>query len=210
VYGDDLPLGINECTPFNPASVYGVSKVRAGEAVQRAVASGLDATILRPCIVYGPGDRYFLPQAINAMRLPVVPLPNGGRHVVDVVHAADLATAHLVVMASGRPGGAYNVMDGARHRAKDLLDWIADALHRSPWRPSVSPWLAKGLWPFVRAAGQLGKMPELANIRWQDLKVFFSDYHFDIAKITALGYVPRIRASAGLRSVIRAYFSTPQ
>ncbi|HEX4836003.1 MAG TPA: NAD-dependent epimerase/dehydratase family protein [bacterium] len=207
VYGDELPLGVDEDTPFNPASVYGVSKVRAEELVQEAVASGLQAMIVRPCIVYGPGDRYFLPQAARAMRLPVVPLPDGGRHIVDVVHADDLAAAHLIAMESGHPGAAYNVTDGGRHRTKELLGWIADVLQRSPWRPSMSRWLAKTIWPFVHVAGQLAKMPQLANIRWQDLKVFFSDYHFDISKITALGYVPHIEAPHGLRSAAQSRYS---
>ena len=46
------------------------------------------------------------------MRLPVILLPDGGHHVVDLVHADDLAEAHLLLMAAGQSGELYNVTDG--------------------------------------------------------------------------------------------------
>jgi nucleoside-diphosphate-sugar epimerase len=202
VYGDNLPLGVTEDAPFNPSSIYGVSKVRAERLLGDAGATGLCAKIVRPCIVYGPGDRYFMPQAVEAMKLPVIPLPDGGRHVVDVVHADDLAAAHLLVMDAGQPGKAYNVTDGGCYQAGDIIRWIAEALNRSPWHPSIPRWLADCVRPVINTVGRLWRRPDLAQLRRQDLNGFFSDYHFDIARITALGYAPRIRARTGLRWVL--------
>jgi nucleoside-diphosphate-sugar epimerase len=203
VYGDRLPLGVAEDAPANPAGIYGISKVRAERLVQAAVAAGLHAMIVRPCIVYGPGDRYFLPQAAQVVRLPVIPLPDGGRHMVDVVHADDLAAAHLLVMDAGQPGGAYNVTDGGRYQARDLIRWIAEALHTSPWHPSIPWWFATCVAPGIRVVGRLWGRSELAHLRRQELIGVFSDYHFDISKIIALGYVPRIDARAGLQFELR-------
>ncbi len=199
VYGDHLPLGINEDAPFNPASVYGISKARAEELVQDAVAAGLCGKIVRPCIVYGPGDRYFMPQLAEALKLPVLPLPDGGCHVVDVVHADDLATAHLFVMEAGEPGNAYNVTDGRCYQAGELIRWVAEALNRSPWLPSIPRWLANCARPLINTVGRWWSRSDLAQLRRQDMDGFFSDYHFDISKITALGYTPCMHARTAFR-----------
>jgi len=194
VYGDHLVPGTTEQTPANPSSPYGISKVQAERLVLEAVGRGLRCMIVRPCIIYGPGDRYFLPQTVSTMRLPVIPLPDGGRHVVDLVHADDVAAAHLLVMEAGQPGEAYNVTDGGCYKMRELIRWMCDALDRSPWRPSIAAWVAHGAVPVVRIAGRLARIPEMASFRQRDVAVFLSDYHFDIAKITALGYVPRLQA----------------
>jgi dihydroflavonol-4-reductase len=203
VYGDRLPLDVAEDAPLNPAGVYGTSKVRAERLVQEAAADGLRAVIVRPCIVYGPGDRYFVPQASRVARLPVVPLPDGGRHLVDLVHADDLAAAHLLLMAAGQSGEAYNVTDGGCHRVGEIIRLMARAQGRSPWLPPIPRWLAAGLRPFINVAGRLWGPPELARLGRQELNGVFSDYHFDIAKVTALGYAPHIDARTGLQNEIR-------
>jgi len=202
VYGDDLSSGVTEQTPVNPSSAYGRSKVLAETLMREAVTAGMRCMIVRPCVIYGPGDRYFLPQSAWAVRLPVLPLPDGGRHVVDLVHADDVAAAHLLVMEAGQPGEAYNVTDGERYPLGDLLRWIAQALGRSPHFLPLSRRAARGIAPLVRAAGVVGRIPQLAHIRQQDVAVFFGDYHYDISKIASLGFAPRIHARAGLQSVL--------
>jgi nucleoside-diphosphate-sugar epimerase len=203
VYGDRLPLGVTEEAPLNPSAIYGVSKVRAERLLRDAVEGGLRGMIVRPCMVYGPEDRYFTLQAARTVRLPLVPLPDGGRHVLDVVHADDLAAAHLLVMQAGQPGEAYNVTDGGCYQVRELIRWMSEALNRSPWCPATPSWAAHCAVPFLRFAGRLGRIPDLAALRQRDLGEFFSDYHFDISKIAALGFAPRIPARMGLRAVLQ-------
>jgi dihydroflavonol-4-reductase len=202
VYGDRLPRGVTEVAPLRPSDMYGISKVRAERLVRKAVQTGLRAMIIRPCIVYGPGDRYFLPQASWAMRLPLVPLPDHGRHVVDVVHADEVAAAHLLVMKKGVAGELYNLADGRCYEVQELLRWIAEALRRSPWFPSIPRWVAHTVVPFARLAGRLGDIPGLASLRQPGVVAFFSDYHFNISKIASLGFVSRIPARSGLRRAL--------
>ncbi len=205
VYGDHLAPGVTEDAPLDPSGAYGVSKVRAERLLRGAVGTGLHGVIVRPCIVYGPGDRYFLPQTRSILRLPVIPLPDGGRHVVDVVHADDVAAAHLLVMKAGRPGEAYNVTDGGCYQIRELIRWMAEALRRSPWRPPIPFPVARAVVPVIRTIGRLGRMPELARLRPRDVGVFFGDYHFDVAKLTALGFAPQVDARTGLQVALGGY-----
>lgn len=203
VYGDGLPPDVPEDAPLAPTGIYGISKVRGEALVREAVRSGLHAVILRPCIVYGPGDRYFTPQLASALRFPVLPLPDGGTHLVDLVHADDVAAAHLLALDRGTPGAAYNVTDGSSHRVRDVIVWAARARGRSPWCPPVSQGAARRLLPALCALGRVLRAPELARLREDDLRVFFGDYHFDITTISRLGYTPRVRAEDGVGSALR-------
>lgn len=71
-------------------SDYAASK-RAGEEAFRAVLP--QAAVVRPCAVYGPGDRETAPWFRAAAKGPLLPVPKvpGGR--VCLIHAADVADA---------------------------------------------------------------------------------------------------------------------
>lgn len=204
VYGDRSGSSVDEGTPANAAGAYGVSKVQAESLVRAAGDEGMRCVMVRPCIVYGPGDRYFLQQVSRVSGLPVIPLPSGGAHLVDLVHADDVAAAHLIAMEHGQPGEAYNVTDGMSYRVRDIIRWLAEALGRSPRLLPVPLWAARGSLPLVRLAGRFGRIPSLANLSRDDVGAFYADHHFDIGKIRALGYSPRILAPEGLRSVLTA------
>jgi nucleoside-diphosphate-sugar epimerase len=66
-------------------SLYGASKARAEEFVQR---SGLDWSIVRPPAVYGPGDRETL-DLFKMAKFGLVVLPPSGR--LSLLHVDDLA-----------------------------------------------------------------------------------------------------------------------
>ncbi len=205
VYGDGLRPGVAEDAPLAPQSAYGLSKVEAEEAVREIARDGVHAVILRPCIVYGPGDRYFTPQLLSAVRFPVLPLPDGGGHLVDLVHADDVAAAHILALERGVSGQAYNVTDGRRHTVREIIGWGAEAAGRSPWCPALSRRTARFVLPGFRLLGRLLKIPELARLRDQDLAVFFGDYHFDISRIVRLGFAPRVLAPDGVPACLRAW-----
>jgi len=87
-----------------PVGAYGASK-HAAERVVAAHAAGAPWTIVRPCAVYGPRDRDFLPVFRHAAR--GVALYPGTRDAwLSLVHAHDLARALLragtVPAAAGR------------------------------------------------------------------------------------------------------------
>lgn len=73
---------------------YAQSKSDAEEIVRR---SGLEFVILRPTIVGGPGSPVFAGLTRLAL-LPVLPLFNGGRALVQPIHVQDLARFVLSVL----------------------------------------------------------------------------------------------------------------
>ncbi|MGW7516183.1 NAD-dependent epimerase/dehydratase family protein [Streptomyces sp. NPDC054796] len=117
-----------------PVSAYGRSKL-GGERAVRAVADRVPGVIVRPPIVYGPGDREFVPRlvkAVRAGRLPAVGGP-GPRHY-SLVHVDDLCRGLLRAAESGVPGTTYHVSDGVEHRWEDIGAAVARTLGRQPPR----------------------------------------------------------------------------
>ncbi|MDX6314045.1 MAG: hypothetical protein QOF44_3509, partial [Streptomyces sp.] len=113
-----------------PVSAYGRSKL-GGEHALREVAHRVPGVIVRPPIVYGPGDREFLPRLVTAVRTGLLPAigSRGPRHY-SLIHVDDLCQALLIAADSGAPGAIYHVSDGTEHLGADIGAAVAAVLGR--------------------------------------------------------------------------------
>jgi len=93
-------------------SHYAASK-HAAEQRLRAIGAGADWCILRPAVVYGPGDRETL-RIFRAASAPVQPMLNGSDARLTLIHVTDLVRAMAALLAAGQPSGCHEVTD-ARH-----------------------------------------------------------------------------------------------
>lgn len=119
VYGPDARYRedgatIDEDVPLEPlpeGAFYARSK-RESEAIALGAhrAGRAWVTAIRPCVVYGRHDRQFVPRIVRALRYGTVPLLRGGRSVMTLVHAANVADAAVRAATTDAAGGrAYNV-----------------------------------------------------------------------------------------------------
>jgi nucleoside-diphosphate-sugar epimerase len=92
-------------------SYYARSKRESEDLVFEAQRSGaLWATAVRPCVVYGPYDRQFVPRLARVLRRGFAPVISGGRTIVPLVHAANVADGLVRAAAhDGANGNAYNL-----------------------------------------------------------------------------------------------------
>ena len=94
--------------------------------------SGLDVTILRPSLVYGPGSRgVFVKLAGLVRRLPVIPVVGPGTWHLRPVYLDDLVA--LIVETVGRPdvsGRTYDIGGAERVTYNEFLAAICAALGR--------------------------------------------------------------------------------
>jgi NADH dehydrogenase len=80
----------------------------AGEDLLRR--SLLDWTVVRPSVMFGPGDDFVCPLARLLRRLPVAPLPGRGEARLQPLHAADAARAVLAALErDGTVGQTYEL-----------------------------------------------------------------------------------------------------
>ncbi|MEN2998923.1 MAG: NAD(P)-dependent oxidoreductase [Brevinematia bacterium] len=89
---------ISEGFPPSPVTSYGKSKL-ASEKFLEENLSKLPITIIRPCSVYGPYDKEFLP-IYKMINLGVELLVKGGKTKLSMVYVKDLAKSILLAMTS--------------------------------------------------------------------------------------------------------------
>ena len=136
VYADGTErLGLTEASAWaaRPANAYARTKAEAERMVQRFVATGLRAVVLRPRALLGAGDTTLLPRLLRAAARGPLPLIGGGAALIDttvVDNAADACRLAARALLDGRiaPGRDYNVSDGAPRPFAELVDLLADAL----------------------------------------------------------------------------------
>lgn len=186
---------VDETTPCRPMSPYEVTKRAAEEGlVELASATGLHASIVRPCLIAGEGQRGgVLLKLFKLSRRGLFPV-FGGRLDVQkpLVDVEDVARALLLAAERGGQGEIYLVTSGVRHTLGEILD-AAGALVGNP-RPYRRVPLAVarvGSLLTTPLANALSKPPPLSPER---LDMFLADRAIDIRKARAeLGYAPHFR-----------------
>jgi nucleoside-diphosphate-sugar epimerase len=103
-------------------------------------ARGMLVTSVRPALIYGERDRHVTPRLARLLRLPVLPLPDGGRHVLPLVYAGNVARG--IVSALERPasaGRSYNLAQDNRLPLREFVQQFARGTgRRAPRIAAVS------------------------------------------------------------------------
>lgn len=94
------------------------------------------AAIVRPGLVVGPGG-LFAQMVRNVRRMPVLPLPDGGRRPVPIIGHLDLLDCLLRLATEPSPPRACNLCYAERPPLRTLLRAIAKALGRRRAMPTI-------------------------------------------------------------------------
>jgi nucleoside-diphosphate-sugar epimerase len=195
-----------EFAPLKERDFYARSKRLAEEMLWKESSRGLHAVAIRPCVVYGEGDRLFLPKLVRNMeRSWRVPLIGGGNRPLALVHARNVAQA--VVLALSTPaaiGQAYNVANDDAITAREFVAAVSRGLGRElrtvnlPAGPAVS---AAKLVDRLRGLMGPSRYPGSAAsaVRyWKGGNPYTSD-----KARRELGWNPTIRHSEGIEKAVR-------
>jgi NADH dehydrogenase len=107
---------------------YHRTKWRAEEAVRE---SGIEWTIFRPSVVFGPGDEFISTLAGMIRRLPAVPVLGDGMYRLQPVAVEHVAEGFArAVLSRAAIGQSYDVAGPSAYPFVDLLDRIGAALGR--------------------------------------------------------------------------------
>jgi nucleoside-diphosphate-sugar epimerase len=136
VYGSSARYGGRKTTedvalaPIAERSFYARSKRESEEMVMEAHRAGrIWATAVRPCVIYGPRDRQFVPRIARAIRSGFMPLIGGGRSTLAVVHAANVAEGAILAAANDHAGGrAYNLANDFDVTVREFFTLAAQGL----------------------------------------------------------------------------------
>lgn len=111
-------------------SEYHRTKWQAEELVR---SSGLDYTILRPSVIFGPGDMFTNMFAGFVRRFPLVVIPGSGKNLFQPVFIKNVAGAFVSALDMNETIGKVCELGGPeRLTFDDVIEKIARALGRKP------------------------------------------------------------------------------
>lgn len=187
-----------EDAPFAPTNPYEATKLE-GEllALKAHKEQGLPVSVVRPGLVYGPGDLHLL-GFFASIKKGRPALIDGGRALIHPVYIDDMTSAFL--LAAERPetiGRSYNIAGDRPVTFRELATAIAHALGRELPPGSIPLWLANLASDiFALIPGFQGERAPLTRSRVQFL-TNSRVYVIDRAR-KELGYSPAVDLEKGM------------
>lgn len=186
---------------------YPETKAIAERMALAANTAVLAVTVIRPHLVWGPGDTQLVGRIVQRARTGRLALVGGGRALVDTTYIDNATEALVAALDAVRPGAAcagraYVVSNGEPRPIRELVEGICAAAG-VPFEPrDVSLPVARGVGSFIdRTWSRLGRQDEppltrfladqLGTAHWFDPRPVRQD----------LGWTPRVSIDDGLRAL---------
>lgn len=149
----------DETKPFaedRHSSPYAISKADAELEVQRGIAEGLQAVMVNPCVVLGPGvpGRSSMTM-FERVRKGTRFFPTGSNAVVD---ARDVATAMTRLITAGASGERY-LLIGENLPYRKLFNLIVKSAGKPPPTRSLPAWALELGWRLEAVRTRFGGRP---------------------------------------------------
>ncbi len=167
--------------------------VLAGEAA--LLGSGRSGVMLHPTMIYGAqGEENVQRLARLLRRLPVMPLPGGGRFLVQPIHQSDVTRCIRSALARRWDGPASLVIAGPEPvRYTDFVRAVAAAAGLR--KPLILPFPAA---PLILAARLTRRVTALPPVQPEEIRRLVEDKAFDIGPMRAALAVDPIPLAKGL------------
>ena len=120
--GDPL-IEVDERAPlrFDSKALYSETKALAEQAVVAAAGDGFETVVVRPRLVWGPGDTTILPGIRDAVEAGKFAWIGGGRHRTSTTHVDNVVEGLVLGATKGASGAAYFVTDGTPVVFRDFV-----------------------------------------------------------------------------------------
>jgi nucleoside-diphosphate-sugar epimerase len=200
---------VDETTPLAPlpeGDFYGRSKREAEALVLAAHRAGrVWVAAIRPCVIYGPRDRQFVPRFARLVAAGAVPLVGGGARRFAVVHAANVADAAVRAAESEAAGGeAYVTANDGDVSYADFARLAAAGLGRAARFVPVPYALASAGASVGRRAAALAGADDLAGRLRAALDFVARDNPFSSARAAReLAWRPAVAHADGVPDAFR-------
>ena len=220
VFGITGNTPASEDAPIAPTNPYEATK-REGEllAFKAYQEQGLPICVVRPGLIYGPGDLHLL-GFFAAIQKGLFRVINGGKALLHPIYIDDIIAALLLCASSlpqpcGRESiktrsasfaeGPYNIAGEQPVTIRELATAIAHALDKELPGGSIPLWLANlAADIFAIVPGLQGERTPLTRSR---IKFLTNSRMYDCSRAqTELGFCPTVGLDEGMRRAAKWYF----
>jgi 2-alkyl-3-oxoalkanoate reductase len=190
----------DENSPIEPADYYQRTKYMAEPLVVEASKNGLDATILRPAAIYGPGDPERFQMIFRRVKKGKFPMIGDGSTLYHPLYIDNLVDALVLAMVPGKgTGEAYLIADEHYVPIRELVNEAARALgvdvkiQKIPTLPVV---IAGHLCEKICKPFKISPPIFPRRVDW-----YRQNRAFDISKAKRdLGYDPKVGLAEGMKN----------
>ena len=201
--GSDME-GVDESTPYPRRfhSHYPQTKALAEQAVVQASGAKLKTIILRPHLIWGPGDNHLVPRIIaRASQLRQV---GDGQNKTDTIYIDNAADAHILAAEklaanAALSGRIYFISQGKPILLWEMINAILNAADLPPVQKTIShrtAWMIGACLESVYKLFKIANEPRMTRFVADELA---ASHWFDISAARRdLGYYPKVSTQEGL------------
>jgi nucleoside-diphosphate-sugar epimerase len=209
VYPARHHYGTDETTPADAVGLDGYTRTKAEAEFllnHHIQEHKFPAAIVRPGLIYGPGDRHILPRFIEKIESGQMKFLGRGDRVLNNTYVENLVDAiYLTFENSAALGETFNVHDERLVTREEFVNTIADYLGKSHPR-HVPEWVARGLVKPIEALARMRGATEPPFLTAAQIKFMTLNLDYSIAKAKrVLGYAPRVDFHEGIRIALDDY-----
>jgi nucleoside-diphosphate-sugar epimerase len=205
VHGITGEVPAAEDAPFAPTNPYEATKLEGERLALKAhQAQGLPVSVVRPGLVYGPGDLHLL-GFFSAIKKGLFRVIDGGKALLHPVYIDDMVTAMVLCGEQFQAiGRIYNIAGDHPVTIRELATAIAHALDRKLPTGSIPLWLANLASDiFAIMPGMGGEQAPLTRSR---VKFLTHSRIYDIGRAKSeLGYRPLVGLEEGMKRTAAWY-----
>lgn len=196
-----------EDAPFAPTNPYEATKLESELLALAAYKEqGLPVSIVRPGLVYGPGDLHLL-GFFSSIQKGLFRVIDGGKALLHPIYIDDMTAAFLLCGEKPQAiGNSYNIAGSHPVTIRELSTAIAHALNKELPRGSIPLWLANlAADIFSITPGFKGEKAPLTRSRVQFLT---NSRVYNTGKAsTELGFIPRVELEEGMQRTAKWYYA---
>lgn len=215
VHGFSPDLPITEDHPLRPATRYSATKVEAEALVREGAARRNRAfTVVRPTIIYGPGDTNgMLDKMVRMIRAGTYLLVGPGENLLHHTHVDDIVRGTLLACEAAEAANETFILSGpAPITLRRLSELVASALGKRLPPVHVPLPFARGVASVFDLLTQRGIVFDRREppINHEKLDVMCVPQWFDSGKAQrVLGYRPLVTYEEGVARTVAASLSAP-
>ena len=204
--GNDME-GLDETTPYPETyfTHYPKTKAMAEKMVVSAAGPDLRTIILRPHLIWGPGDNHLVPRILQrAKRLIQV---GDGKNIADTIYIDNAAQAHILAADKliDHPelsGKIYFISQDDKVPVWEMINNILIAGGKSPLKRKIPAYVAYGLGAVMEAIYRLFNIQSEPQMTRFVAKELSTSHWYDISAAKKdLGYSPTVTTAKGLEQL---------